>query len=96
VKITCLPIATRHEERPECIPCNSNFSLKHVLIDCVDVADVRQTFYNANSLSKRLPVPSDFDRKNKESCQLGHAFRVICYEFAGPSYLANVLKYISL
>jgi hypothetical protein len=23
----------------------------HVLIDCVDVADVRQTFYNANSLS---------------------------------------------
>jgi hypothetical protein len=30
---------------------NSNFSLKHVLIDCVDVADVRQTFHNANSLS---------------------------------------------
>ena len=40
-----------NEERPECIPCNSNFSLKHVLIDCVDVVDVRQTFYNANSLS---------------------------------------------
>jgi hypothetical protein len=40
-----------NEERPECIPCNSNCSLRHVLIDCVDVADVRQTFYNANSLS---------------------------------------------
>jgi hypothetical protein len=40
-----------NEERPECIPCNSNYSLKHVLIDCVDVADVRQTFYNVNSLS---------------------------------------------
>ena len=40
-----------NEERPECIPCNSNLSLKHVLIDCVDVADVQQTFYNANSLS---------------------------------------------
>jgi hypothetical protein len=29
-----------NEERPECIPCNSNFSLKHVLIDfkaCVKV-----------------------------------------------------------
>ena len=39
-----------NEERPECIPCNSNYSLKHVLIDCVDVADIRQTFYNANSL----------------------------------------------
>ena len=32
-----------NEERPECIPCNSNFSLKYVLIYCV-----RQTFYNAN------------------------------------------------
>ena len=40
-----------NEERPEYIPCNSNFLLLHVLIDCVDVADVRQTFYNANSLS---------------------------------------------
>jgi hypothetical protein len=40
-----------NEERPKCIPCNSNFSLKHVLIDCVDVADVRQTFYNVNGLS---------------------------------------------
>ena len=40
-----------NEERLECIPCNAIFSLKHVLIDCVDVADVRQTFYNANSLS---------------------------------------------
>ena len=40
-----------NEERPECIPCNSNYSLKHVLIDCVDVADVQQAFYNVNNLS---------------------------------------------
>jgi hypothetical protein len=26
-------------------------TVRNVLIDCVDVADVRQTFYNANSLS---------------------------------------------
>ena len=38
-----------NEERPECIPCNSNYSIKHVLIDCVDVADVRQNFYNVNT-----------------------------------------------
>jgi hypothetical protein len=37
-------------------------------------------------------VPSDYDRKNKESCQLGNVFRLICYKFAGHS----VLKYISL
>ena len=40
-----------NEERPEFIPYNSNYSLRHVLIDCVDVADVRQTFYNVNNLS---------------------------------------------
>jgi len=39
-----------NEERPECILCNSNYSLKHILTDCVDVADVRQTFYNVNDL----------------------------------------------
>ena len=30
--------------------CNSNYSLKHVLLDCVDVSDVRQNFYNVNNL----------------------------------------------
>ena len=39
-----------NEEWPECIPCNSNFSHSQVLIDCVDVADVQQTFYNVNNL----------------------------------------------
>jgi len=37
------------EERPECILCNFNCSLKHILIDCVDVADISQTFYNTIS-----------------------------------------------
>ena len=30
-----------NEERPECIPCNSNYSIKHVLLECVEVSDVR-------------------------------------------------------
>ena len=30
-----------YEERPECIPCNSNYLLKPILIDCVDVTDDR-------------------------------------------------------
>ena len=36
-----------NEERPE---CNSNYSLSHVLIDCVDVADDRKIFCNVNNL----------------------------------------------
>ena len=39
-----------NEERPECIPYNSNYSIKHVLIDCVDVVDVRENFYNVSNL----------------------------------------------
>ena len=39
-----------NDERPGCSPCNSSYSLKHVLLDCVDVADIRQTLYNVNNL----------------------------------------------
>ena len=28
------------------IPSNSNYSLIHILIDCVDVADIREIFYD--------------------------------------------------
>ena len=45
-------------------------------------------------IRSRLLVPLDFDRKNKESFQLCNVIRVIGYEFAGPSNLASVLKYI--
>ena len=38
-----------NEERPECILFNC--SLNHILIGCVDVADIRQTFYNVNTIS---------------------------------------------
>jgi len=30
---------------------NFNYSLKHALIHCIDVADVRQSLYNVNSLN---------------------------------------------
>jgi hypothetical protein len=44
-----------NEERPNVFRVNLiNGSLRHVLIDYVDVADVRQTFYNAYSLSNLL------------------------------------------
>ena len=38
------------DQRPECIPCNYNYSIKHILIDCLDVSDERQNFYNINNL----------------------------------------------
>ena len=47
---------SNNEERLELIPCNSIYSLKHCLIDCVDVADVCQTFYNVNILSDLFAI----------------------------------------
>jgi hypothetical protein len=55
-----------------------------------------KVYYDLCDTWSRLLVPSDFDRNDKEFCQLGNVFRAIYYEFADPSYLANVLKYISL
>lgn len=40
------------DERPECIPCNCAYTIQHVLLDCVDVADVRRTFYTVDSLKE--------------------------------------------
>ena len=39
-----------NEERPERIPSNSNYSLKHILIDYVDVVEAQQVDYNVKNL----------------------------------------------
>jgi hypothetical protein len=38
-----------NEERPERIPSNSNYSLKHILIDYVDVVEAQKVDYNVNN-----------------------------------------------
>ena len=35
---------------PKCIGCDTNFTIKHILIDCVDFADTRKLFYNCQDL----------------------------------------------
>jgi hypothetical protein len=37
------------EERPGCILCNSNYLIKHVWIDCVDVNNLYDLFTNVAS-----------------------------------------------
>ena len=39
------------EEEPQCIPYNAPFTIKHVLVDCVDLAPIRQRFFNVDSLA---------------------------------------------
>ena len=35
-----------HEDPPECIPCNSPLTMKQILIEYVDTADIRKQYFN--------------------------------------------------
>lgn len=35
---------------PECIPCDCPFSIKHVLLDCVDFANTRQNYFDCANM----------------------------------------------
>ena len=39
------------EEEPQCIPCNAPLTVKHVLVDCVDLAPTRQRFFDVDSMT---------------------------------------------
>ena len=38
------------EELPECIPCNTTLSVKHILVECTDLAPYRDKYFHAHSL----------------------------------------------
>ena len=40
----------KNKPPPECIPCNCRLTVKHVLIDCVDFAPIRQLFYTSDNM----------------------------------------------
>ena len=40
------------EEFPECIPCQCPLTIKHVLLECVDLEEIRERFYHASDLSE--------------------------------------------
>ena len=46
----CCTSITCCEPPPECIPCNCPLIIKHLLIECADLNDVRQRFYQVHSL----------------------------------------------
>ena len=39
-----------NEDPPECIPCNTPLTIKHVLLECVDTADIRRQYFNCPDL----------------------------------------------
>ena len=39
-----------NEDSPECIPCHCPLTVKHILIECIDTADIRRQYFNCEDL----------------------------------------------
>ena len=39
------------EPAPECIPCNSKYTIKHILLECIDLTDIRHKYFICNNIS---------------------------------------------
>ena len=42
----------KKEPRPECVPCDCQFTVKHFLLDCVDFSDIRKKYFNCSTMSE--------------------------------------------
>ena len=40
------------EEQPTCVPCDTPFTIKHILLHCVDFQNLRDKYYKVNSLKE--------------------------------------------
>ena len=34
------------EEKPRCIPCHCEYTVKHILFQCIDLHDIRKQYYD--------------------------------------------------
>ena len=40
----------KRDDRPRCVGCDENITVKHILLDCVDFSDQRPRFYSSPNL----------------------------------------------
>jgi len=49
----------RGEQIPQCVPCNDIITVKHILIECIDYAHIRQTFFTEQDMKTLFTNPSN-------------------------------------
>ena len=49
----------KRECQPECVPCQEPLTVKHILVDCLDINDIRKKYYHVNTMEQILNVPDD-------------------------------------
>ena len=42
----------KNEPMPECVPCFSDLTIKHFLVDCVDYTHIRERHYNVTDIKE--------------------------------------------
>ena len=42
------------KQQPMCYACQTKYTVKHILIECTDLAHIRETFYSANNMKERF------------------------------------------
>ena len=40
------------KQQPMCYACQTKYTMKHILIECTDLAHIRKTFYSANNVKE--------------------------------------------
>ena len=40
-----------------CYACQTKYTMKHILIECTNVAQIRKTFYSANNIKELFQNP---------------------------------------
>ena len=63
------------EDFLECIPCDCRLTIKHVLIECIDTADIRKQYFNCTDL------------KTLFNCCLRHYFSIFIRNKFNPQNL---------
>ena len=42
----------KREDKPQCIPCDADLNVEHILIHCIDLALVRQNYFDVTTLKE--------------------------------------------
>ena len=42
----------KYKQQPMCYACQTKYTVKHILIECTDLAHIRKTFYCANNMKE--------------------------------------------
>ena len=40
------------KQQPTCHECQTKYTVKHILIECINLAHIRETFYSANDMKE--------------------------------------------